>query len=105
VVNGKKIYSVTYARGLTDKRDFNLLEFLQKNRGEDKAWFTRRRPIHLGEMLIHYKVLNYEDLGTFQSVRKRLSVNTDKKQVWERDYDSFGDFLDTSPMRGKFLEV
>jgi hypothetical protein len=97
--------SVTYARGLTDKRDFDLLEFLRKNRDEDKAWFTRRRPIHLGEMLIHYKVLNYEDLGTFQSVRKRLSVNTDKKQKWRRDYDSFGDFLDASPMRGKFLEV
>jgi hypothetical protein len=97
--------SVTYARGLTDKRDFNLLEFLKKNRNEDKAWFTRRRPIHLGEMLIHYKVLNYEDLGTFQSVRKRLSVNTDKKQVWERDYDSFGDFLDSKVMGGEYLRV
>jgi hypothetical protein len=97
--------SVTYARGLTDKRDFDLLAFLEKNRKEDKAWFTRRRPIHLGEMLIHYKVLKYEDLGTFQSVRKRLSVNTDKKQIWERDYVDFGDFLDSEIMGGKFLEV
>jgi hypothetical protein len=97
--------SVTYARGLTDKRDFDMLSFLQKNRTSAEAWFTRKRPIHLGEMLVHYKALKYEDLGVFTSVRKRLNCNTDKKQIWDRDYDNFGDFLDSPPMRGKPLEV
>jgi hypothetical protein len=90
---------------LYDKRDFDMLSFLQKNRTSAEAWFTRKRPIHLGEMLVHYKALKYEDLGVFTSVRKRLNVNTDKKQIWNRDYDNFGDFLDSPPMRGKPLKV
>jgi hypothetical protein len=97
--------SVTYARGLTDKRDFDLLAFLTRYRGEHEAWFTRKRPIHLGEMIVHHKALKYEDLGVFTSVRKRLNVNTDKKQKWRRDYVDFGDFLDSKPMSGTFLEV
>jgi DNA polymerase elongation subunit (family B) len=97
--------SVTYARGLTDKRDFDLLAFLTRYREKYEAWFTRKRPIHLGEMIVHHKALKFEDLGVFTSIRKRLNVNTDKKQNWERDYVHFGDFLDSSPMRGKFLEV
>ena len=96
---------VTFARGLTDKRDFDMLYELQRNRGEEKLWFTRKRPIHLGEMLVHHQALKYEDLGVFMSVRKRLDVNTDKKQVWERSYENFGDFLDSHPMRGSPLRV
>jgi hypothetical protein len=97
--------SVTYARGLTDKRDFDMLAFLERNRENNEAWFTRKRPIHLGEMIVHHKALNFEDLGVFTSVRKRLNVNTDKKQIWERDYVDFGDFLDSKTMGGEFLHV
>jgi hypothetical protein len=95
--------SVTYARGLTDKRDFDLKAFLVKNREEHEAWFTRKRPIHLGEMLLHHKALSFEDLGVFTDVSKRLNVNTDKKQVWDRDFVNFGDLLDSKPMGGTFL--
>ena len=77
----------------------------EANRHKDRLWFWRARPIHLGEMLLHHKALNYEDLGVFKDVGKRLDVNTDKKQKWERKYDNFGDFLDSAPMRGKPLEV
>jgi hypothetical protein len=96
---------VGYARGLTDKRDFDMLGFLTRYREDSEAWFTRKRPIHLGEMIVHYKALKFEDLGVFTSIRKRLNVNTDKKQNWERDYDNFGDFLDSKTMSGKYLEV
>jgi DNA polymerase elongation subunit (family B) len=96
---------VTYARGLTDKRDFDLLAFLTRYREEYEAWFTRKRPIHLGEMIVHHKALKYEDLGVFTSIRKRLNVNTDKKQLWDREYLNFGDFLDSNPMGGRYLTV
>ena len=82
-----------------------MLEELQRNREKDKLWFFRARPIHLGEMLLHHKALNYEDLGVFKEVGKRLDVNTDKKQRWKRRYDSFGDFLDSPVMRGEPLQV
>ena len=95
---------VTYARGLTDKRNYDMLNDLTRNRELDKLWFTRKRPIHLGEMLVHHRVLKYENLGVFMSVRKRLDVNTDSKSIWPRNYANFGDFLDSRPMRGKPLK-
>jgi hypothetical protein len=97
--------SVTYARGLTDKRDYNLRGDLENNRNSAELSFTRKRPIHLGEMLLHHYKLKFEDLGVFMNVKKHLRVNTDTKSQWERNYETFGDFLDSRPMGGCPLQV
>jgi hypothetical protein len=91
---------VTYARGLTDQRDYNLLGDMERNRSSAELTFTRKRPIHLGEMLLHNYKLKFYDLGVFMDIKKTLDVNTDTKSIWERDYESFGDFLDSEPMGG-----
>jgi hypothetical protein len=97
--------SVTYARGLTDKRDYDMRGDMESNRNSAELAFTRKRPIHLGEMLLHHYKLSFDDLGVFMEVKKHLKVNTDTKSVWEREYESFGDFLDSEPMGGVPLEV
>lgn len=97
--------SVTYARGLTDKRDYDLRSDMDANRPSAELSFTRRRPIHLGEMLVHKYKLKFDDLGVFKDVTKTLRVNTDTKSVWDRDYETFGDFLDSEPMGGEPLNV
>ena len=96
---------VTYARGLTDKRDYNLKEDMENNRASAELSFSRKRPIHLGEMLMHHYKLKFDDLGVFMEIKKNLRVNTDTKSVWERDYETFGDFLDSEPMGGEPLNV
>lgn len=96
---------VTYARGLTDKRDYNLKADMELNRDSAELEFCRERPIHMGEMLSHVYKLQFKDLGVFMDVKKHLRVNTDTKSIWDRDYTSFGDFLESKPMRGKPLEV
>jgi len=95
--------SVTYARGLTDRRDYNLRADMEANRSSAELSFSRKRPIHLGEMLLHSYKLKFDDLGVFMNVEKHLNVNTDTKSVWERDYETFGDFLDSEPMGGEPL--
>ena len=97
--------SVTYARGLTDKRDYDLRADMEINRNSAEFSFSRKRPIHLGEMLMHHYKLSFADLGVFMDVKKTLHVNTDTKSLWERDYESFGDFLDSEPMGGEPLNV
>ena len=96
---------VTYARGLTDKRDFDMKAEMELNRDSAELIFCKRRPIHMGEMLMHKYKLKFEQLGVFTPVRKTLNANTDTKSQWERSYDNFGDFLESSPMSGKPLEV
>ena len=91
--------------GLTDRRDYDLRGDMERNRNSAEFSFMRKRPIHLGEMLMHHYKLSFDDLGVFMEIRKRLQVNTDTKSVWERDYEDFGDFLDSEPMGGEPLNV
>jgi len=100
--------SKTSARGLTDRKDWDMYEQIVNgdNTKENKMNFEcnylyheKKRPIHLGEMLMHHKVLNMSDLCVFKMVSKKLNVNTDKKREWERDYETFGDLLLSKPQR------
>jgi hypothetical protein len=97
--------SITYARGLTDRRDYNLKADMDANRNKAELTFSRQRPIHMGEMLVQVNKLHFHDLGVFMDVKKTLKVNTDTKSLWEREYVDFGDFLDSRPMQGVPLEV
>jgi hypothetical protein len=98
---------VTHARGLTYKSDWDMVKEMEEGFNDkekkpnincDYLYFEKRRPIHLGEMIFHYKKLSLKDLGVFTKVSKRLSVNTDKKRRWERDYKDFRDLLESEPM-------
>jgi hypothetical protein len=95
----------THARGLTDNPKWDMEAAMYKYKNDEHVWFSKKRPIHLGEMLMHTKALIFEDLGTFVKVSKRLCVNTDKKRNWERLYVNFKDFLESPIQLSKALEV
>ena len=106
--------SKTAARGLTDKTDWDMLNEIENgfNKEENKPniecdylYFTKNRPIHLGEIIYHHKILSLEDLVVFTGVSKKLNVNTDKKRRWARDYDNFKDLLESLPMNSKPLTM
>ena len=105
---------VTHARGLTYKSDWNMLEEMVEgyNNKEkrlnidcDYLYFEKTRPIHLGEIIFHHKILSLKDLGVFTKVSKKLSVNTDKKRRWERDYKDFRDILESEPMNSEPIRM
>ena len=98
---------ITHARGLTYKSDWDMMKEIEKGYNDkekrpnidcDYLYFEKTRPIHLGEVLFHYKILSLKDLGVFTLVSKKLSVNTDKKRRWERSYENFRDILTSEPM-------
>lgn len=95
----------THARGLTDNPRWDMEAAMKKYKNDEYVWFTKRRPIQLGEMLMHTKALKFEDLGTFVEVSKKLSCNTDKKRIWEREYSNFGDFLGSPTQKSNPLKV
>ena len=103
---------VTHARGLTYKNDWDMMNVIKGgfNKKEKKPnidcdylYFSKKRPIHLGELIFHHKLLSLKDLGVFKEVSKRLLVNTDKKRRWERVYKNFRDIIDSEPMRSEPL--
>ena len=70
---------ITHARGLTDRRDYDIYNAIREANGESKIWYSRNRPLHLGEILTHKNILKLEQLGRFSEIRKSLNVNTDRK--------------------------
>ena len=103
---------VTHARGLTYKNDWDMMGEIRDGRNKkegranidcDYLYFSKKRPIHLGELIFHHKLLSLKDLGVFKDVSKRLSVNTDKKRRWNREYKDFRDLLESPPMRSEPL--
>lgn len=83
----------TYARGLTNNRQFNLLKEIEGNQDTDILYHTKARPLNLGECRSHTKTLTLDHLNIFTNVTKRLDVNTDKKHKWSLKYGNFGEFL------------
>ena len=105
---------VTHARGLTYKSDWNMLKEIESGFNEkekranidcDYLYFEKERPLHLGEVIFHHRLLSLKDLGVFTRVSKRLQVNTDKKRRWERDYLSFRDMLVSEPQDSEPLRM
>ncbi len=85
--------SETRARGLTNRHDFDMLSAMKEHKDESAFWFAKERPCSLGEVLTHTKKLTKEDLNVWKKFERKLDVNADKKRNWERQYESFSDFL------------
>jgi hypothetical protein len=94
----------TYARGLTNDRNFNLLGAIEENKEHDIIRSIKNRPLNMGECRQHTKILDIEDLNVFKTVEKKLNVNTDKKHIWTKDYSNFGEFLQVKS-KGKPFNV
>lgn len=83
----------TYIRGISNDRKYNLMEVLKKYKNESEIMFTKSRPIHLNECIVHVHKKTLDDLNVFQNVGRKLSVNTDKKHIWSKTYENFKELL------------
>jgi hypothetical protein len=79
-------------RGITNKTDLDIRALLYSMKDKKEYTFTKRRPLHLGEMIAHNKIFKYEDLNKFISFGRKLDLNSDNKRDWPI-LDSFEQFL------------
>ena len=94
----------TFARGLTNDKQFDLKGAMESNLKEIYLKSIKVRPLHLNECVSHTKLLNLSDVNKFNTVEKRLNVNTDKKHIWSKNYIDFEDFLNNKSF-GKPLDI
>jgi hypothetical protein len=83
-------------RGVSSDHKFDIWTEL-KTRGELSSYDKiKRRPLHLGEALMHYKIFKEEDdlINTFISFGRKLDVNADTKRKWKQ-FKNFGELLNT----------
>lgn len=96
---------ITHARGITDMRGWDLRQEIVNNRDSDVIKYTRRRPVHLGEVISFNKVFSISDLGNFFPFTRRLKVNCDQKRVWDKEFKTFGEFYNSEPINSKPLTI
>ena len=92
----------TYIRGISNDRTFDLLSILKKYKNESEIMFYKSRPIHLNECLMHVHKKTLDDLNCFQDVGRKLSVNTDKKHIWSKEYSNFKELLKSNSYASSF---
>ena len=83
----------TNIRGISNDRSFDLIQMLKDNKRKQEIIFWKTRPIHLNECLMQINKRSLHDLNQFQKVGRKLSVNTDKKHHWTKEYKNFKDLL------------
>jgi hypothetical protein len=73
----------------------------------DKSEFPvgKIRVIQLGTMVNAHIKWKHEHLNTFVMQSRVLNVNTDKKRMWDREYENFGDLLGSPSMKGEPLKI
>lgn len=84
----------TYMRGITNKRDYDLMSKIKAEGDKAEIPFTKTRPIQIGECISHIHALDLNDLNRFTPVTRSLNVNSDTKHHWNKEYSDFNDLLD-----------
>ena len=95
----------THARGITSDRKYDMLKELKKVKDKSEISTGRVRVIQLGTMVNAHIKWKHEHLNTFIKQSRVLSVNTDKKRRWEREYKDFRDLLESEPMESKPIRM
>lgn len=102
--DGKEVYFETRARGITNNRDYDLLDIITKNKHKSEVKVGKTRAISLGLCVRQYKAFHPEDLNRFKWIERKLSPNTDKKRAWNIFYESFDQFISGEPEIGSALD-
>jgi len=89
---GKKTYD-SYFRGISNNRKLDIMSIIKKHKKESEIMFYKKRPIHMNECLIQVLKRDLYDLNTFQTIGRKLSVDTDKKHNWNIRYNNFKELL------------
>ena len=88
----------THARGITSDRTYNLLAALKEVKDKKELAVGRTRVIQLGTMVNAHIKWEHKHLNTFVFQSRVLKTDTDKKRTWDREYENFGDLLESEPM-------
>ena len=98
-------FSTKKTTSLKDNEYGNKLDWfklLNKNLYKDSIKFEKVKVIKSAESLKRWN--NLEKVNTFTEYEKSLNINSDKKRVWNRDFENCKDVLD-STIRSKTVKM
>jgi hypothetical protein len=104
VILGSGVYTIrkgedvdTKLRGFKTSHSTDLFKLLEANKNKTHIPQFNRRPVTLGELVHRFMGASKVELNHWMCREKRISVNFDRKRIWERD---FGNCSFQSPLFG-----
>ena len=87
----------TALRGVTNKRDYDLMSLLQKSRNKTEIipMQHKKRPVTLNMGINFIKIYTKADINVFKERNRIISINSDKSKHWY-GIEKFGDLLEDS---------
>lgn len=85
----------TALRGVTNKRDYDLISLLQKSRNKTEIipMSNKKRPVTLNMGINFINIYTKNDINVFRKRNRIISINSDKSKYWP-GIEKFGDLLD-----------
>jgi hypothetical protein len=103
--NGEEYF--TKLRGITGRRDYDLLRKCEENKDKDVITYSRETPLPLF-MVLAEAMFKPTQMNVFMSRNREIKLNSDDKRRWTRRYRNFGDLLkhpcDSKPYKVRQLE-
>lgn len=85
----------TALRGVTNKRDYDLISLLQKSRNKTEIipMSNKKRPVTLNMGINFINIYTKDDINVFRKRNRIISINSDKSKYWP-GIENFGNLLD-----------
>jgi hypothetical protein len=98
----------TALRGVTNKRNYDLMSLLQKSRNKTEIipMQHKKRPVTLNMGINFVKIYTKKDINVFKERNRIISINSDRSKHWY-GIEKFGDLLDNNykPVRFTIEEL
>ena len=87
----------TALRGVTNKRDYDLISLIQKSRNKTQIipMAKKKRPVTLNMGINFINIYTKDDINVFKTRNRIISIDSDKSKYWY-GIEKFGDLLEDS---------
>lgn len=76
-----------------EEHNKTLIDILRLMKNNTKYKYSKERPYHMGECLMHTKKRSPKDINIFHKEIKKIDINSDVKRFWQRPFKNGKDCM------------
>lgn len=72
----------------------NIFEYIKDKPELEKYEWEIERPVNLGEAIVHHKKKKIADINVWQTFKRSIDINRDRKRVWDGRFENGGELYE-----------
>lgn len=78
----------------------NIFEYIKDKPELDKYEWKIKRPVNLGEAIVHHKKWKIEDINVWKEFNRSIDINKDRKRIWDEKFKKGGELYEKNIASG-----